>query len=66
LAVKHPRETFKSFLWWQVLFVLVNVAAVVGYAMTDATSITVLYAASWSILHFVLLIAIAPLAVEWE
>jgi hypothetical protein len=66
LAVKRPRETFKSFLWWQVLFVLVNVAAVVGYAMTDATSITVLYAASWSILHFVLLMAIAPLAVEWE
>jgi len=66
LVVKHPGETFRSFLWWQVLFTLVNVAAVVGYSMTDATSMTYTYAALWSILHFVLLMAIAPLAVEWE
>jgi hypothetical protein len=66
LVVKHPGETFNSFLWWQVLFVLINVTAVVGYALTDATRITGAYAALSSILHFALLMAIAPLAVEWE
>jgi hypothetical protein len=66
LLVKHPRETFTSFLLWQVLFLLINVAAVVGYAMTDATSMTFVYAGLWSVLHFTLLMLIAPLAVEWD
>ena len=66
LVVKHPAETFGAFLWWQVLFTLINTAAVVGYAMTNAVSMTTVYAALWSILHFTLLMVIAPLAVEWD
>jgi hypothetical protein len=65
-VVKHPGETFRSFLCWQALFVLINVAAVVGYAVTDYTSMTLGSAALWSVMHLILLMAIAPLAVEWE
>jgi len=62
--VKHPMETPAAFRWWQGLFALINYVAAFGYAVTDAATLPVTRTALWSLLHFALLMAIVPLAVE--
>jgi hypothetical protein len=64
--VKHPGETSRSFRWWQVLFVLINGAAIGGYVKADVSTLVIAHPVLWSILHCGLLMAIAPLAVESE
>src|SRR5688500_6794927 len=49
--VKDPMESSASFRWWQVLFTLINVVAVYGYALTDTSTMLLTYAAFWSLLH---------------
>src|SRR5690242_9391686 len=39
LLVRNPRETTTSFRWWQVLFALVNITAVVGYLGSVASTL---------------------------
>ena len=64
VAVRHPGETSTSFRWWQALFMLINIAAAVGYANSDSKTLVLTHAILWSILHFALLMAIVPLAIE--
>ena len=63
-VVKHPGETTVSFRWWQALFCVINVAAAIGHSGSDPSGFAFRHAFIWSILHFALLIAIAPLAIE--
>ena|SRR5690349_13374557 len=64
LIVKDPGESPVSFRWWQVLFALVNIAAVVGYLGSVAQTLGWTHQYWSALVHCGLLVAIAPLAVE--
>jgi hypothetical protein len=64
LLVKDPGETTASFRWWQILFALINIAAVVGYLGSVPSTLGWAHEYYWALLHGGLLVVIAPLAIE--
>ncbi len=66
LVVRHPGETSTSFRWWQVLFALINISTVVWYLGSMGSTLDLKYESLWPIAHLLLMLVIAPLAIEMD